>query len=58
MQEIKKMPLGMAKILKNDDNVKIFTEFWPDGLKKSGGSLQEYWYKLEQFGFKFIYLIN
>lgn len=50
--------LGMAKIVANNDDLKIFTEFWPDGLQKSGFSPQEYWKQLKQFGFKFIYLIN
>jgi FkbM family methyltransferase len=50
--------LGMAKIVENNDDIKIFTEFWPDGLQKSGFSSQEYWNKLRQFGFNFIYLIN
>jgi len=50
--------LGMEKILENNNDLKIFTEFWPDGLLKSGFSAKEYWNKLEQFGFKFIYLID
>ena len=50
--------LGMPKIVKNNDNLKIFTEFWPPGLQGSGFSAQEYWDKLVENGFKYIYLIN
>jgi len=50
--------LGMAKIVQNNDNLKIFTEFWPPGLQGSGFSAQEYWDKLVENGFKYIYLIN
>jgi FkbM family methyltransferase len=50
--------LGMTKIVKNNDNLKIFTEFWPPGLQKSGFSAQEYWHKLVENGFQYIYLIN
>lgn len=49
--------LGMAKILEGNDNPKIFTEFNPAALQKSGVPPEEYWNKLMQFGFKFIYLI-
>ena len=50
--------LGMSKIVKNNDNLKIFTEFWPPGLQSSGFSAQEYWHKLVESGFKYIYFIN
>jgi FkbM family methyltransferase len=50
--------LGMPKIVKNNDNLKVFTEFWPPGLQGSGFSAQEYWAKLVEYGFKYIYLIN
>jgi len=51
--------LGMQNIIKNNDNLKIFTElFWPRGLQKSGFSPQEYWNKLVESGLQFIYLIN
>jgi FkbM family methyltransferase len=50
--------LGMNKIVKNNDDLKIFTEFYPVGLQSSGFSAQEYWDKLVEFGFKFIYLMN
>lgn len=50
--------LGMSRIVKNSNNLKIFTEFWPPGLQGSGFSAQEYWDKLVESGFKYIYLIN
>jgi hypothetical protein len=36
----------------------LFTEFWPTGLLGSGSSPQQYWDKLVESGFKFIYLVN
>jgi hypothetical protein len=48
----------MQNIIKDNNNLKIFTEFWPWGLQKSGFPPQEYWDKLIESGFKFIYLIN
>ena len=50
--------LGMTKIIKDNDNLKVFTEFWPPGLQSSGFPAQEYWDKLVESGFKYIYLIN
>lgn len=50
--------LGMTKIVKNNDDLKIFTEFCHPGLQISGFSAQQYWDKLVESGFKFIYLIN
>lgn len=50
--------LGMQNVVKNNDNLKLFTEFWPWGLQKSGFPLQGYWDKLVESGFSFIYLIN
>jgi FkbM family methyltransferase len=50
---------GMPNIIRNNDNLKVFTEFfWPSGLQKSGFSPRQYWDKLSESGFKFIYLIN
>jgi FkbM family methyltransferase len=49
---------GMAEILKMNHDLKIFTEFCPIGLQGAGSSAQEYWDKLVEHGFKFIYLIN
>jgi len=50
--------LGMTKIVNNNNDLKIFTEFWPPGLQGSGFSAQEYWDKIIECGFKYIYLIN
>jgi FkbM family methyltransferase len=50
---------GMPNIIRKNDNLKIFTElFWPEGLQKSRFSPRQYWDKLVESGFKFIYLIN
>jgi FkbM family methyltransferase len=49
---------GMSRIIKENDSLKMFTEFWPWGLQKSAFSPGEYWGKLVESGFKFIYLIN
>ena len=49
---------GMATIIKNNENLKIFTEFYPALLQSSGFWAGEYWDKLMECGFKFIYLIN
>ena len=49
---------GMAKILETNDHLKIFTEFCPLGLQGAGVSPDEYWGKLIESGFGFIYLIN
>lgn len=50
--------LGMPEIVRNNNNLKIFTEFYPPGLQSSGFSAQEYWGKLIESGFNYIYLIN
>jgi len=50
--------LGMTDILEKNNSLKIFTEFYPAGLQSSGFSAQEYWDKLVESGFKFIYLID
>jgi len=50
--------LGMTKIIERNKNLKILTEFWPTGLIGSGFSPQEYWDKLTESGFRFIYLIH
>jgi len=50
--------IGMRNIIRENEVIKIFTEFWPEGLKRAGCSPQEYWAELIKYGFKFIYLIN
>lgn len=47
---------GAKKILTNN-NLKIFTEFWPDGLKNLGTDPLELLQKLQDYGFQ-IKLIN
>lgn len=50
---------GMQNIIRNNANLKIFTElFWPSSITKSGSPTREYWDKLVESGFKFIYLID
>ncbi|MDD5312471.1 MAG: FkbM family methyltransferase [Dehalococcoidia bacterium] len=49
---------GMENLISSSKEVKIFTEFWPFGLEKSGFSAEQYWTQLNQLGFKYIYLIN
>lgn len=50
--------LGMTKLIERNKNLKILTEFWPPGLIGSGFSPREYWDKLVEAGFKFIYLVH
>lgn len=50
--------LGMSRILEQNEGIKLFTEFWTVALEKTDFSPQEYWDKLIQCGFKFIYFIN
>lgn len=47
MQAIK----GMLRILDNNPNIKIISEFWPYGLKKAGSSVSEYFSFLTHKGF-------
>lgn len=48
---------GGVKTLKKNPNVKIFTEFWPSGLKLNQGSAEEYLKLLASFSLNF-YKIN
>lgn len=50
--------LGMKKIIEANDNLKIFTEFYPKLLRYSGFTPKKYYDKLRKCGFKFIYLID
>lgn len=47
---------GMIKTLQNND-VKMISEFWPDGMKKAGHSVLEYFQYLKSLHF-FVYLIQ
>ncbi len=49
--------IGMADLVKNND-VKLFTEFYPDGFQRAGCTPREFWDKLVEYGFTFIYLID
>lgn len=48
---------GMTKILEKNDDLKILTEFWPNGIRMSGASPEEFLKKLVEFGFE-LYHIN
>jgi len=51
--------VGMKNIIRSNDNLRIFAEFFcPREPQKSEYSLKEYWDKLVEFGFKYIYVIN
>ena len=49
--------LGMTNILVNNRNIRIFSEFWPYGLKMAGTSALEYYEILVNLGF-FIFVFN
>lgn len=42
---------GMRKILKENDAIKLISEFWPYGLKKAGSSVSDYFNFLVSEGF-------
>lgn len=48
---------GMSKILKQNNKLKIITEFWPAGLKGFGFSGKEFLEEFMRYGFRF-YNIN
>lgn len=50
--------LGMSKLIGRSKDMKILTKFWPPGLIGSGFTPQEYWDKLAESGFRFIYLVH
>ncbi len=43
---------GMTNIISQNDNLKIITEFWPIGLKKSGSSPASFLNRLIKYGFE------
>ena len=49
--------LGMQKVIKCNDQLKLITEFEPD-LSHTGFPLNKYWDKLTESGFQYIYIIN
>ncbi len=48
---------GMQTILDKNKDIKLISEFWPYGLKKSGSSVSEYFNFLDDNGFN-CYLLN
>jgi len=48
---------GMTRVLKQNDDLKIITEFWPMGLRRFGYSPEEFLDKLTKLGFE-LYHIN
>ncbi|MBP7809025.1 MAG: FkbM family methyltransferase [Bacteroidia bacterium] len=42
---------GMKETLKNNPKVKMISEFWPYGLRKSGSSLRDYFVLLKELNF-------
>jgi FkbM family methyltransferase len=42
---------GMTNTIKENDNLKIITEFWPMGLRNSGSSPKDFLNRLIEFGF-------
>jgi len=49
--------MGMQNVIQNNDHLRLLTEFEPD-LTHAEFSLKEYWDRLTEYGFKYIYLIN
>lgn len=47
MQAVK----GMERVLENNNDIKIISEFWPYGLRKAGSSVTEYFNLLSAKGF-------
>ena len=50
--------LGMERLVKENPQIKVFTEVWETGLKDAGHSCIDYWSLLREFGFGFIYLMD
>jgi FkbM family methyltransferase len=49
---------GMRILLEKSKQLKVITEFWPDGLKRAGTSPETFLQSLNRSGFKFIYDID
>ncbi len=49
---------GMSEVIRANADLKIFIEFWLPGLESVGVTPHEYWDKLVQSGFKFIYFVD
>mgnify|MGYP000318300651 CR=1 FL=1 len=50
--------LGMSKIIKSNENIKMFIEFWPYGIRKSGYSPEEFVNELLKHDFKIFDIEN
>ena len=50
--------LGAEKLISRNQGIKIFIEFLKLGLEGAGYSCMDYWSKLKQYGFNYIYLID
>ena len=50
--------LGMSRVLRKNENVKLFIELSPVGFQRTGFSPREFWDKLMEYNFNFVYLIN
>jgi FkbM family methyltransferase len=48
---------GMEQTLRQNHNIKISSEFWPDGMKRAGSSGEEYLKFMESLGFSW-YLLD
>ena len=49
---------GAEEIIRRNDNIKLITEFWTQGLYAAGCSPEMYWGLLQDYGFKHIYIID
>lgn len=44
---------GMKTLIKNNKNLKIITEFWPEGLEAAGSNAKKFLTELQSLGFTF-----
>lgn len=49
---------GMRQQIEKNESIKIFIEFSPECINKSGFSTEEFWEQLLMLGFNYIYLID
>ena len=47
---------GMQRILTENSNLTIFTEFWPEGLRQAGSNAEEFLRLLRSLGFEIFYI--
>ena len=48
--------LGMDRVIKANEELKIFVEFTPVGIRRSGFSPKEFLHRLAEYGFKFYFI--